>query len=172
MKKILLLAMAMLLAVAAHAQIQNQIWGLTLGKSTRQDVRNVLEEKGLTIHELDGGLGASPDEGLITFGSCTWSTAVFGFYQGQLKFVAFSRYWGESDDATNTYYQLKDKLDAKYSSYYISLLEGVEDAVYADGVVKIDLHTKFNDLYDKGVTLGYSDVRLTGLASDEEGDDL
>ena len=168
MKKLILLTIALVVAVAANAQIQRTFFGLTLGQSTKQQVRTTLAKKGYKCHTMQGDDALFIQPSSLQFGGLSWDMALFRFYKGKLLSVSFSIADNFSGIASETYKVLKAKIDQKYSDFYFSKNEIA--TYYLDEKTVIILQNLYLN-FKLNVTISYSDKDLQDQllkASDDE----
>lgn len=114
MKRISILLIAFTVCLIAQAQITNKIWNLTLGKSSKQQVRSAIAAHRLKIREQGVDyITCSPTK--FHFGGETWDYAKFRFYKGQLYLVSFS--YNAVISVKENFDRLKKSLEEKYSQY-------------------------------------------------------
>ena len=115
MKKILLIALLLFVSFEAFSQITRTIWGVSLGNSSKQQVRNMLVNKGYYVESSrDGTLSISDDS--IFFGGCVWNCVTFAFVDGKLSDVMFQNN-DKNIDVFSTYRNLDKTLSNKYKSF-------------------------------------------------------
>lgn len=122
MKKAILIALLLVLAQqCSNAQITNSVWGLTNGKSSKQDVERVLREKGYNFTEernrdntISLKIGSSYGKKVtISFAGEEWTNVYFEIYQNTLYDISF---WNFScKNGYTVLDRLEDKLDKKYN---------------------------------------------------------
>ncbi len=163
MKKIILILIMMAVCLTGYSQLNNKIWGLTLGSSTRQQAKNVLQAKGYPFDEFDEGatLGVFLDGG-ISFGGVTWDFVFLQFYNNTLYSIGFNK----EDDGDYWFDVLKEKLDRKYDYYRNT--EEIDKVSYRDDDTWIICFYNEENL----LRLIYSDTLLMELAMGDEDDEL
>ena len=119
MKRVISLTLMLVAALTIYAQINTNIWGLTVGKSTKQQVKNVLRNKGYSVEVLyDGTIAIAPKSG-VYFGGQLWERTYFAFYKNTLSQVAFQTDNESSfNNVYSVFYVLSNKLKEKYGRYY------------------------------------------------------
>ncbi len=162
MKRIISVLFVLCFSISCFAQISRTFWGLTLGTSTKQQVKNVLVQKGYKITtEPDGSYSVNPDN--VSFGGGYWTYVSFGFVNGKLSTVWFQNNERQCPLALNDLYdKLKNSLDKKYSNYYYDLpLDNTsQNAVYDDGRTSILLGVR-NYNYMRYISISYEDNSLS-----------
>lgn len=144
-KVILLLMMAFLPAftfmtlrannnVNDEVKIRNTFYGCTLGKSTKEEVREELKSRGFEVQEEDGDLYIEN----ITFAGKSWGSCQFEFYKGKLMMVGLGLEATESD-ITNNYEEILNVLSQKYGTFKLVTVD--------------DTNNHKNKYYDDGSTL-------------------
>ena len=84
MKKIISLALMLLMALSINAKINTNVWDLSLGVSSKDQVVNVIQKKGYECLALNNNvLGIEPQSGL-DYAGMHWSAMTFGFYNNTL----------------------------------------------------------------------------------------
>ena len=161
----------------ASSQIQRKIWGLELGRSTRENVKAFLSSNGLEYEEGFGGYDgiAITDLRNLGFGGYSW-TPVFNFYNNILYEVDLSRSNLEFDTSTGKeyvidtkaiFFDLKGKLSNKYRNYE----EVQTDKPNSLYVVRDNATVVILELIDnKTLSLEYVDRKLARMA--QSGSDL
>ena len=115
MKRIISVLFVLCFSISCFAQISRTFWGLTLGTSTKQQVKNVLVQKGYKITtEPDGSYSVNPDN--VSFGGGYWTYVSFGFVNGKLSTVWFQNNERQCPLALNDLY-----LFCFCSSFFISI---------------------------------------------------
>ena len=84
--KHILLTLFLFLSLCVNAQIQRTFFGMTLGEATKQEVKEMLLDKGVSVEDYDSDNLTTKD---LKFGGVTWSHAVFKFYNGKFCYVVF-----------------------------------------------------------------------------------
>lgn len=163
MKKIISLTLMIITALAINAQINTRILGVTLGQSTKQQVRSAMKQKGYRCIEFaDGGLGIQPRNGLY-FGGQLWEVVFFWFYNNKLSTIGFEFKGYNSDE----YFELlKEKLYNKYSKYYTQEME--ETIFFEDNKSRIILDVEDGYI----LRLDYSNKRLSALKEQSQENEL
>lgn len=175
MKKIICVCVLFIaiLSISCHAQINRTFWGLTLGTSNKQQVKNVLVQKGYKITtEPDGSYSVNPDN--ISFGGGYWTYVCFSFVNGKLSTVWFQNNERQSPIVLNDFYdKLKISLDNKYLAYlYDSQFDNVSrSADYDDGRTSILLAVSSYS-YVRYISLSYTDNSLNKMKKQTEESEL
>lgn len=174
MKKVLLITLMFVLSLNGFSQINRTIWGCTLGISTKQQVRTVLESRGYNVLiEPDGSLAVKTNN--FNFGGSFWTYVSFCFVNNLLSQVWFQNNENQSIVKINdTYEKVKLSLDKKYRIYYFKLsdMDGyVDNSNYTDKrtTIHLGLFTYNNIRY---VHLSYEDDFLQEKKSQQEEDEL
>lgn len=173
MKKILIISILSFAYLVGFAQINRTIWGVTLGKSTKSNVRAVLINKGFSVHTSSKG-GYSILTTGIYFGGENWSYASFDFADGLLFKVSFQNNKDDSEALPESVYErLKIALDKKYGRYYYNLVTRDEVTAwsnYSDGKTNILLGLRNHNT--EYVNLIYYDTYLMQKTIQKENDEL
>ena len=167
MKKIFTIVLLLATVFSVNAQITTDIWGLTVGHSTKQDVRKVFKKNNyyyIENKEFNAFLLVS--ESGFRFGSIYWQQAIFGFYNDILMSVNFVLKPRSLNSSENDYSYLKEKLDKKYKSYCI--FEDDRTTTYEDGKTRIYIGIRDDDV----VQLGYENIRLANFQENEQDNDF
>ena len=137
MKKLILLFVLLLVTLTIGAQITRTINGITLGKSTRQDVICYLNKKGISYRTEDGGLGVA-GYGSFIFGNTEWQRFQCNFYNNIVYQICCEKRGLASEGSTIVleYSAIRKILMEKYAHYYKPILPN--DASFSDG--KTNLH--------------------------------
>ena len=174
MKKFFLLTALLITSTFCSAQINRVFWGVTLGQSTKQQVKNVLVRKGYTVKtEPDGSLCVNVNN--ASFGGAYWTYVSFSFVDDKLYQVWFQNNEKQSPvSIDNTYDLLKSSLDKKYGSYIIRVqpTEGTEKVNnYADTntLVSLMLRSYHHIRY---ISLSYEDLNSYDIRKKKEIDEL
>ena len=160
MKKFLFIVIMISISFFADAQIPRNMFGLSLGVTTRNHAETIFSNEGMDIFvREDDDTGFKVED--VSFEGITWPTAAFFFYNDKLNAIYLS------DTEENT---PREKLGIKwkkiYKSYvtkYHSLLveseTNDEQLLFVDG--KTQLFVTYFD-YDKykGIALMYSDLDI------------
>jgi len=173
MKRIICSFIILLVSLSCFSQISRTFWGVTLGISTKQQVKNVLVQKGYKITtESDGSYSVTPDN--VAFGGGYWTYVNFCFVDGKLSAVWFQNNERQSPLALNDLYdKLKLSLDKKYSSYYygLPLDDTTKSADYDDGKTTILLSVR-NYHFLQYLSISYEDNALRNKKDQNEVDEL
>lgn len=173
MKRILLMIFALVCYVMANAEITNTIWGLTLGKSTQQDVEDVIKARDLTVEERLKTEIICTSPVAFSFGGELWNLVDFGFVNGKLSAVMFlcePEYLTVSTQ--QVFEELEVSLNRKYSDYIMNgdFNDDVKfERRYTDYVSCINL---IYDLDSGCVILGYSDNKLLQMKKKQDASEL
>ena len=118
MKKIFLFFF-LLLSCSMEAQITRTINGITLGKSTRQDVIRFLQKNNTNYQTVEGG-SAIAGYGLLYFGQTEWNKVCFRFYKNLVFQICYEKRGLASEGSTIVleYAAIRQILMKKYSRYY------------------------------------------------------
>ena len=147
MKRFLIVVLLFFIALDGFSQINRTIWGVTLGKSTKQQVRTVLIEKGYNVDiDPDGSLAVRVYN--VVFGGAHWTYISFSFVNGYLSNITFQNNEQQSPvRIENTYEKLKESLNKKYSFYRLSLPGADDDGhvltCYSDGKTSLVLDLSY-----------------------------
>ena len=174
MKKIILSLLLLLSPIFCFAQINRTFWGTTLGKSSKQQVRNALVQKGFRVK-------TDPDESLyvnvnnVNFGGAVWTYVAFSFVNGILSQVWFQNNENQSPIKLNdSYDKIKRNLDIKYKKLLLPLPSDkqiIKQCYYTDGITDILLSIRlYNNL--RYISLSYEDLGLHKEKSKNELDEL
>ena len=125
MKRLTFLFVVCFTCLCSFSQINTTIWNVTINKSKKQQVINMLHNKGFKdIGKLDYDdvLYVYDDSmlGKIRFGGISWQSAQFHFFNSILYRIEFHRPVYYNDGQTNESIRktVKDALAQKYSLYY------------------------------------------------------
>lgn len=173
-KKLLITLLFLHLCNLAYSQITNTIWGLTLGKSTKQQVQLVLMQKGYKFTKGTGDSYNVKTAESFTFGSGSWNYANFEFVEDRLYKVHFQNNEVESPINVKLMYdKLKLQLDHKYSSYSekFDSKPGLNGALYFDGNTFLTIAFQWfeNHYY---VSISYEDRLLFRRKDQLESDEM
>lgn len=156
------------------AQINRVFWGVTLGRSTKQQVNNVLFRKGYTVEtEPDGSLCVNVNN--VNFGGAYWTYVSFGFVDNKLFQITFQNNEKQSPGKIDdTYNKLKTNLDKKYGSFILRVQpkEGTGKASYYSDtktLVSLMLNSHHNIRY---ISLSYDDLDSYDIKNKNENDEL
>ncbi len=171
MKKILTITLLLITVLSINAQITRDILGLTLGKSSQQQVVKIMKDKGYYVEYIDDGIAVATDNGFI-FGGITWQGLSIGFYKNILYMICLVKSNDTSSrlsDVYSTFELLKAKLNNKYLSY-----KNIDDeyhVTYNDPMTHISLsiNESPNDMF---LVLTYTDVNIFVTKLFEENDEL
>ena len=156
------------------AQINRVFWGVTLGQSTKQQVKNVLVRKGYTVKtEPDGSLCVNVNN--VNFGGAYWTYVSFGFVDNKLYQVWFQNNEEQSPvKIDDTYDKLKTNLDKKYGTFifHVQPPEGIEKVSdYADTKTFVSLRLRsYHNL--RYISLSYEDLDSYNIKTKKENDEL
>ena len=174
MKKFYLLMALLITSTFCCAQINRVFWGVTLGQSTKQQVKNVLDRKGYTVKtEPDGSLCVNVNN--VSFGGAYWTYVSFSFVDDKLYQVWFQNNEVQSPvKIDNTYIKIKASLDKKYASFInrVQPAEGTEkvsDYTDTKTYISLRLNTYHNIRY---ISLSYEDLNSYDSKIKNENDEL
>lgn len=176
MKKYLLIAILSLASIVSSAQINRTFWGTTLGKSTKNQVRTVLVNRGFYVQtEPDGSLAVKKNN--LQFGGAYWSYVSFSFVNGYLSQIWFQNNELESPVNLDTVYsKVKISLDKKYHQYYFDIPTNDPNNIwsnYSDGKSSILLGVRKDGPSSiKYISLSYKDEYLSNMKSHLDEDEL
>lgn len=148
--------------------------GVTLGKSTKQQVKNMLVQKGYKINtEPDGSYAIETNN--LPFGGGYWTYVNFEFVNGRLVGVWFQNNERDSPvNIDNSYEKLRNTLYDKYSQYYLNLPSDEPNIKYidfSDGSTFVTLSIRTYD-FKRFISLGYEDEKLKSLKLKNEFNEL
>jgi hypothetical protein len=155
MKKVILSLLVCLTYFCAFSQINKTIWGVTIGKSTKNQVLTILKNQGFkNIGELeDDGFYITDysGEGKIRFGGIPWESMHFCFFNGKLYRIDFYRTFNYRDGYSNSFVKntVISALSKKYSDYYFDSTEenNRKEVWYYDNVIAINF-SEDNNYHD------------------------
>jgi hypothetical protein len=178
MKKIFIVSVFIISGYFCSAQITRAIWGLELGKSTKAEVRNVLNQKMFDESRLfiEKDANSSEEEWTLnkwnstnanrTFAGDVWQSVSFVFYGDLLYRVNFHDFYSETGDKLpNTvefsYNAIKGRIEKKYSRYKLSSSKE-RDCIYSDGRTKIRISLGYWEFGDGTwvIELSYIDKQI------------
>jgi len=170
MKRIISFILLMHLSICCFSQISRTFWGVTLGKSTKQQVRAMLISKKYKVHsEIDGSLVVYPNN--VSFGGAFWTYVGFGFVNGRLQGVLFQNNSEQAPiDVDETYEKLLSSLNNKYGSC-IKDFPSENACIFSD----LKTSTSLSRSERQGVniiSLFYTDVELTLKDAQSDEDEL
>lgn len=173
MKKLLIISILCITSIASFAQISRTFWGVTLGKSNKNQVRTALVNRGYSVQtDDDGSLFVNVNN--VKFGGAVWTYVLFSFVNGCLSRVCFQNNELQSPiQVDDVYIYMKMSLDKKYKRYYFDLPteEGNSWSNYTDGKTNILLGLN-TYRYTRYVRLWYEDVALREMQMQKENDEL
>lgn len=160
--------------VTVNAQISQTIWGVTLGKSTQNQVKIMLERKGYKIQIMpDGSYAIDVDN--VSFGGAYWSWVNFSFVNGYLSEVWFQNNARQSPiDLDKVYDKLQKTLNDKYLQYHLDIQpSGItkKSSFYSDNHTVVVLSVWQSD-YREFISLSYEDENLTQTKKIQEYNEL
>ena len=138
MKRFILLPiMVFILNLSIFAQIQKDILGFQLGKSTRNEVVNHFKETGNNILESDDIVSI---ESLDFYGE-SWPLVSFNFYEDKICSVQFVNVdvITPKDKLDKIWNNLNNLLSEKYTAYYGKSISTKELKLFNDGDILINL---------------------------------
>lgn len=133
------------LTLNSKIPINKHIWGITLGKSTKQDVLNYLDSINLMHLELENGSVTQVLDG-FEFAGVFWDKAYCYFSNNKIYKIKF---WHTTDSFDSN---LMDMLTAKYT---LSKKFNSSNISIKDSCTLIEL----NYPYSKAVRLEYTDIK-------------
>ena len=174
MKKVLLLIVLSFSSIYCFAQINRVFWGVTLGRSTKQQVRNALVQKGYTVKtEPDGSLCVNVNN--VNFGGAYWTYVSFSFVDDKLYQVWFQNNEEQSPiKIDDTYDKLKTNLDKKYGTFVFQVqpTEGTEKVSnYTDTKTLVSLMLRSYH-HIRYISLSYEDLNSYDSKIKNENDEL
>ncbi len=172
MKKVFLLLVLTLASVHAYSQITRTIRGATLGKSTMQEVKTMLVQKGYKVEEVlefddYESLWINADH--IPFGGAFWTEVAFYFDNDALEGVTFNNV---GTTANSIYEKIKKSLDSKYRQYIVDKPDGTGWSRYSDGETRVGLKLDRSQPGGNKVILYYEDLYQTESTDQNEMDEL
>ena len=157
MKKIFLLLFFTLASVHSFSQITRTIWGATLGKSTIQEVKTLVEQKGfeweVVLDDDYDSLWINADH--IPFGGAFWTEVVFYFDNDVLESVTFNNV---GTTGNSIYEKIRKSLDNKYRQYFVDKPDGTGWSRYSDGKTRVGLKLDRSQPGGNKVMLYYEDL--------------
>ena len=175
MSQYILLFILMLASLRCTVQIDSSICGLSIGSSTKQQVKSVINQKGFSIEtEPDGAYCIKYPKGVKSGGEW-WTYISFTFVNGLLCEVWFQNNEVESiSDISANYNRIKRSLDEKYSKYKSYGGKRDDGSVYSDywdetTTLSVSLHT-YNGV--KFISLVYQNDKLNSLRKENEKNEL
>lgn len=170
MKKIFLLLFFTLASVHSFSQITRTIWGATLGKSTLQEVKTIVEQKGFEWEvdlEFDDYESLWINADHIPFGGAFWTEVAFYFDNDALESVVFNNV---GTTANSIYEKIKKSLDSKYRQFFVDKPDDTGWSRYSDGKTRIGLKLDRSQPSGNKVILYYEDLYQTE-STDQNGMD-
>ena len=154
------------------SQINRTVWGCTLGKSTKQQVRSALVQKGYdVVVEPDGSLASSFYN--VPFGGAYWSYVSFSFVNGFLSEICFLTDEVRSAvNIDNSLDKLTSSLDSKYKRYKQAPSNiNKKSSCYTDDITFVELMI-LNNNGKRVYTLLYTDIELSMKEDQNNVDEL
>lgn len=146
--------------------INEHIWGITLGKSTKQDVWNYLDSKGLWHQELENG-EVTQAVNDFEFAGVYWNCINYHFVNNIVSCITFKSRNSSRDsrgDIEDSYYKIKNSLVAKYTvSKQLKSIESSEPKFLIKDsatLVKLNLYHYSSDLSFYELDFRYIDLRI------------
>lgn len=167
MKKFLTITLLLITALSINAQINTNIFGVVLGKSSPEEVKKVLTQKGYRYQETTTYhfIGIHPIEG-VNFSGEKWEEVFFYFYSNKLYEIIFAKHPNGYTSQDISFSMLKEKLRKKYRSFFD--IENNEAVLYQDKKNRIMLSIDGNKI----IRLGYTNSYLYKLKEQAESDEL
>ena len=166
MKKLLFIFVGILFSIisfSSSAQINNKILNVTLGKSTHQNVLNMVKENGYKYIQIPSTITCTD----VEFAGYGWEKTIFYFHNNLLYKVEFEypyvitekdiKEWQRPTSQPEIYQRLRQAVKTKYAQY------GNLSDRYNDGI------TKFEFGY-RGIS--YENISLAKKVSEESLNDL
>lgn len=161
--------------ICSYGQINRSFWGVTLGKSSKQQVNNTLVQKGFFVEtEPDGSLCIHVNN--VNFGGAVWTYVSFSFVNGFL-----SQIWFQNNETQSPIYifdsydKVKRNLDTKYRNLSLPISSDeqcIKQCYYTDGTTDILLSIRNYKNKKRYISLSYEDLRLHEKKSKNELDEL
>lgn len=171
MKKFLIFTILLVCILSANAQIQTELLGLRLGKTTKEQAINILKSKKCNYEWVNqSDLWAD----YLWFAGYQWATVGFRFYENKLKMIVFQTndYDYKKEAIIQQYGYLSQKLLNKYSSYLISKQGGklIFDDNHTSLTIEYAPHSTNKDSRTMFLSLIYLDNNLNNKSynSDNE----
>lgn len=133
------------LTLNSKIQINKHIWGITLGKSTKQDVLNYLDSMNLMHLELEKGSVTQVLEG-FEFAGVFWDKAYYYFTNNKVYKIRFWHTTDSFDSGLMNMLTTKYTLSKQFDGTHISI---------KDSCTLIELSYP----YSKAVKLEYTDIK-------------
>lgn len=175
MKHLFLSVVFVLICLLSNAQINRTIWGCTLGKSTKQQVKTQIINRGYKISEETIDMIQVSDDN-AKFGGINWTLVQLSFVDGLLYRISFIDLQSYSETMSN-YEQIGLAMYEKYGEFYI--LPTLKDKSTLKQSEYIDSNTfvQLNVSHDDGdnyyfLYLVYADINLNDKKLQNEKDEL
>lgn len=154
MKKTVLLFLLSFIYLNASAQLQRQILGQELGKTTKSEALSSLESKGAYLYTYKGEESLYLDN--IRFGGVYWKMVMMTFSNGILSSVMFAdspdSYYND-EERDNKWQKISTRFTEKYSNFFKE--EKLDEIRFEDGKTFVSVSNQ------KGVVcIMYFDAKL------------
>lgn len=167
MKRIIILFFATLSVLCASAQINNSIWGLTLGFSRTKDLKSYLHEHKMNYKDYCDDFGEIDVKAdyctIIPFGGIDWDSIEFTFQNDVLRHFEMRVSFDSDEDLHKAFTRLREALLSRYKEF----LNGFKDDPECRSSVGLkDSKTSvilFPFKKDKELLLSYSFVNNSSL---------
>lgn len=175
-KRALLLVLFIGLCCSTQAQLQRNIFGLELARSTKANVIAYLNEHNIQYKGM-GEFDAISTKDDLYFAGYAWNVVIFQFYQNILYGISLFQYpyminsFGDIEDDRNfvdkRFQQIQKQLRNKYPSVEYIIENPQSSIVLRDNMTVVTLNGLENG---EALVLGYMDRRLARMVRD--GSDL
>lgn len=167
--KQILFTLFLFISLSINAQIQRTFFGLELCKATKQDVKEMLQSKGIQSNDYNVDNINIQD---VTFGGITWDNILFQFDGDVFYSVVFGKK-GFSLNKENVKKEVKsieDILREKYSHFL--MVDKEEHLIFCD--LKTMASSSFTDVNGiaKAYGLTYSDMATLSKISQKHKDEF
>lgn len=173
MKKIVIIFLLFITSLCSYGQIKRNIDGITLGKSTKQEIVNYLKKRKIPYSfEKVGVYNAILCNTTRNFGGVSWSSTIYILYDNLVFKVSYSSsdYDMLKEEMDLSFGSLSMALQRKYSQYKIASSDR-DNIDYQDSHIKITLSRGYiENHYTFGIA--YADLQLMEKAFMEGNDDL
>ncbi len=177
MKKSICIFLLSIISLVSFGQIKRNIDGIILGKTTKSEVVNYFNNKGIpyTFTNINTYNAVSSKEGRA-FGGVQWQFNDFVLYNDVVVQVTYSKMSGEGLTITKEEIDLDFEslflsLKRKYGHYFISSKSDKNKKAFSDASISIILRRDYyQDHYI--FSLEYTDIKLMEKSFMEQYDEL
>lgn len=175
MKKVLLLLLLTILSLTSFGQIKRNVDGITLGKTSKQEVVNYFKNRGIpyTFGNIGAYNSVSSKEGRA-FGGVSWQFNDYVLHNNIVFQVLYTKMSGDyitKEEIDLEFKSLFLSLQRKYGSYFKKSKSDNDTKTFSDSSIEIALRRGYYQNHYM-FSIEYTDINLMHKAFSKGYDDL